>query len=79
MRKLIKKLKNSTLFGIIIGGIIFGGIGIYTASLYYAKDVSYTPDDESWKVSNVNDALNILYSMKTELDNLKSIGDATTT
>ena len=46
----------------IISGIIFGSIGIYAASLYYAKDVAYEPTDENWEVSNVNDALNSLYA-----------------
>ena len=76
MRKLIQKLKNNTIFGFILGGIIFGSV-VYAAS-YYAKDVMYDPTDESWEVNNVNNALNDLYDMKTELDNLKSLGDATT-
>ena len=62
MRDLIKKLKNNTLFGIIIGGIIFGGI-VYAAS-YYAKDVTYTPGDKTWNVSNVNEAINDLYNSR---------------
>ena len=48
------------IIGIILGGILFGS-GVYAAS-YYAKDVTYTPTDESWEVSNVEDALNDLYN-----------------
>ena len=56
----MKKLIKNNLFGFIIGGIIFGSIGIYAASIYYAKDISYEPSDASWEVSNVNEALNEL-------------------
>ena len=70
------KMKKA-LIGFILGGIIFGSIGIYATSLYYAKDISYEPSDASWEVSNVNDALNNLYSMKIELDNIKNLGNAT--
>ena len=64
------------IIGFILGGLIFGSIGIYAAS-YYAKDVSYEPSDASWEVNNVDEAINSLYSMKQELDTLKSVGDAT--
>lgn len=58
------------IFGIIIGIMLGSGI-VYAATLYKANDISYTPSDESWEVSNVNDALNSLYSMKTEENTLK--------
>ena len=74
MKKIIDK---NTIFSFIISGIIFGSIGIYATSLYNGKDISYTPTDASWEVNNVNDAINSLYIMKTELDNLNSLGDAT--
>ena len=57
----MKKIINS-LFMFILGGIIFGSI-VY-ATTYYAKDVAYEPTDASWEVSNVNDALDNLYSPK---------------
>ena len=59
---------KKVVLGFILGGLIFGSIGIYAAS-YYAKDVSYEPSDASWEVSNVNDAINSLYEMSLELDN----------
>ena len=55
----MKKIINS-LFMFMLGGIIFGSI-VYAAS-YYAKDVLYIPEDTSWEVSNVEEALNDLYS-----------------
>ena len=74
MKKIINK---NTVFSFIIGGLIFGSIGIYGANNYKSDGIEYSPTDTSWKVSNVNQAINSLYSMKTELDNIKSIGDAT--
>ena len=72
----MKKIMKNNIFGFILCGLIFGGI-VYAATLYKASDVSYTPTDESWEVSNVNDAINSLYNMKKELDNIKGLGDAT--
>ena len=73
----LNKLKNNSLFSFIFGGIIFGSIGIYGANVYQSNTIEYSPTDTSWEVNNVNEAINSLYSMKTELDNIKSIGDAT--
>ena len=58
MKKLIS---NNTLFGIIIGGIIFGSIGVGATVLYQANQVSYTSEDTNWKVDNVKGALDELY------------------
>ena len=52
------------IYGIIIGIVLCSGI-VYAAS-YLASDISYTPSDTSWKVSNVNDALNDLYSNRND-------------
>ena len=71
----MKKLIKNNLLGFILGGLIFGGI-VY-ASSYLATDISYTPTDTSWEVSNVNEAINSLYNNVTELENIKSVGDAT--
>ena len=84
MKKIIKKIKSNSLFTFILGGLIFGSIGIYGANVYESNTIEYSPTDENWEVSTVNEAINSLYSMKTELDNtktalntLKGIGDAT--
>lgn len=53
MRKLI--------IGFILGIILCSGV-VYAAN-YYAKDVTYISDDEKWKVSNVNEALDSLYEI----------------
>lgn len=47
------------MLGIIVGGIIFGCVGIYAVNNYLATDISYTTSDGIEK--NVNEALNELY------------------
>ena len=51
------------IFGMIVGGIIFG-TSVYAATsyLYQAKEVSYTPSDFSWNVGNVKEAIDSLKS-----------------
>ena len=48
------------IFGIFIGLLISGGI-VYAATLIDSKDVTYTPSDNSFDVSNVESALDKLY------------------
>lgn len=76
MKKIISKLKNSSLFMFVLGITLCSGI-VYGANLYKSEDIQYTPTDSSWEVSNVSTAINSLYSMKNELDNIKGLGDAT--
>ena len=71
----MKRVIKSRLFIFIISGIIFTNLGVYATIAYYAKDVLYISNDG--KSVTVNDALDNLYSMKNELTNLKSLGDAT--
>ena len=84
MKSILNKIKSNSLFTFILGGLIFGCIGIYGSNVYESDTIEYSPTDESWSVSNVNEAINSLYSMKNELNatetslnNLKAIGDAT--
>jgi len=62
----MKKINYKPLFTFIIGALIFGSIGIYATSTYYAKNISYEPNS-NWEVSNVNDALDELYKSKTTI------------
>lgn len=64
---------KKTFIGIIIGGIIFGSIGVGAATLYYSNQVSYTPTDTSWQVSNVDEALNSLYSATADSSSLQEL------
>ena len=52
------------IFGIFIGLLISGGI-VYAATLIDSKDVTYTPSDNSFDVSNVESALDKLYNEGT--------------
>jgi len=63
------------ILGTIVGIMLCGGI-VYGLNVYESNSIKYSPTDAGWEVSNVNDAINSLYSMKTELDNIKSVGDA---
>lgn len=49
--------------GIIIGGLVFGSIGIYASSLYHSRDITY--NNENSEVNNVNDALDELYMLES--------------
>ena len=73
--KIISKLKNNSLFTFILGIILCSGI-VYASGLYNANDIKYEPNDTSWEVSTVNQAINSLYEMEKELSNIKSLGDA---
>jgi len=64
------------ILGTIVGIMLCGGI-VYGLNVYESNSIKYSPTDAGWEVSNVSDAINSLYSMKTELDNIKSVGDAT--
>lgn len=71
----MKKFAKNNVLGFILGILLCSGI-VYAAS-YLASDVVYDPTDETWKVSNVKEALDSLYSIKKELISIKSLGDAT--
>ena len=72
MRKVIK----SNILGFILGGLIFGSIGIYAANLYNANDISYTTNDGT--KTNVNDALNELYNEGSDTGKAILLGTART-
>jgi len=50
------------IIGFISGGIIFGSIGVYASGLL-ANSVGFTPKDTTWKVNNVEEAVNDLYEI----------------
>ena len=53
------------LITIIICAILFTGVGVYATTKYLAKDISYTPSNQNFEVTNVDDALNELYRAKS--------------
>jgi len=61
---------NFKLFiGIIIGALL-SGVTVYAASTYLSKDVTFTPTNSEWNVSNVEEALNDLYSNSNGISDL---------
>ena len=65
----MKKILKSRVFAFILGAILFGGIGVVSAYGLFAKDVDFTPSDNTWKketgdeITNVEDAVDELYKM----------------
>ena len=53
----MKKVWNSKIF-IFLLGVIITSSSIVLASNYIASDITYTPSDSNWKVSNVAEAIN---------------------
>ncbi len=51
------------LLGFFLGGLMFAS-GVL-ASNYMSSDISYTPSDSNWKVSNVAEAINSIELSKT--------------
>lgn len=52
---------KKTILGVVLG-IVIGATTTVVASTLLASNVSYTPKDKNWKVSNVEDAIDDLYS-----------------
>lgn len=59
MKKIFRK---SNIFSFLLGAVLFSGITVVVAATILAKDVSYTPKDNTWKVDNVKDAIDDLYT-----------------
>ena len=49
-------------------GVLCSGITVYAAS-YLAKDISFVPSNNEWKVSNVEEAINDLYDNSYNFSN----------
>ena len=54
------------IFGILIGALLFGSIGGYAASMLSSKDITYTASNTDFKAGNVSDALDEIYCMAKE-------------
>ena len=57
-------LKNN-LIGLIVGGIIFGSLGVYAAITFPSNEVSFDPSNSTLKSTNVKDAIDELYKKCT--------------
>jgi len=68
----MKKLKLSLL---IIGGIVLFLAGGVVAATLTAKDIGFTSSNEEWQVDNVEDAMNDLYGLSKNSNNVKYFDD----
>ena len=66
MKRVIKYFRNNLklLIGIIVGGIIFGSLGVYAATVIAASSVGYS-DNASLGATNVQDAIDKLNTKAT--------------
>lgn len=58
-------LKNN-VFTFVLGGVVFSGVTVGATYLYHSNQVDYEPTNESWKVDNVETALNQLYDIASD-------------
>ena len=58
----MKKIIKNPIFTFILGAILFGGTTGVLAATLLASNIEYTPKDKTWKVNNVKDAIDDLYS-----------------
>ena len=68
-------LKNN-LIGLIVGGIIFGSLGVYAAITFPSNEVSFDPSNSTLKSTNVKDAIDELYEKCTQTTGEQIIEDA---
>ena len=61
----MKRIINNPIFTFIIGSVLFGSIGSIYAYRLLAEQVEYNPEENSWNVSNVDNALDNLYDIST--------------
>ena len=56
------KFYKSKTFAFIIGALLFGSIGVYAGSMLNSSEILFTPNNESWNVGSVKEALDDIYS-----------------
>lgn len=59
------KTIKGVLLGTVLGGIIFGGLGVAAITLT-AKDIKYTPSNENFTVTNAKEAIDELYKISED-------------
>ena len=74
MKKILNLIKKN-IFGIIICGIIFGSVGVYAGTKFYASDVSVNTPTGSSLGSNatLQDSLDELYSLADSSNEISSL------
>ena len=61
MMSSMKNIFKSRIFSFILGTVIFGGVITFAYNLN-SNDVLFTPENGEWQVTNVEEAVNDLYS-----------------
>lgn len=74
----MKKDYKKFIFGFILGGLLFGSIGVVALTLT-ADQIEYTPSNSEFNVNNTKDAIDELYAMtlNNNKNNLVSLGTGT--
>lgn len=62
MKKKKRNFFKQNLIGFIIGGIIFGSLGVYAAITFPSDEVSFDPSNSTLMSTNVQDAIDELYN-----------------
>ena len=65
------KIIKVFLLGTVLGGIIFGGLGVAAVTLT-AKDIKYTPSNEEFTATNAKEALDEIYELAESVAQIKS-------
>lgn len=60
----MKLFKKDNILAFLLGAVIFGSIGVVSAYSILANDIGYTPNDTTWEVDNVKNAIDDLYTKK---------------
>lgn len=67
MKKFMKR-NIKVIVAVIITTLIVGTGTVYATYSYLASNISFTPTDSSWEVTNVEDALNDLYDKTYDIN-----------
>ena len=71
--KIMKKILKSKVFIFVVTAITFSSISVYAAGRYYASQIDYEPENSNFNVTNMEQALNALYTTQnTTVNNLNS-------
>ena len=60
---------KKNILSFILGGLIFGTIGVGATYVYTARDISFLPSDENWNVTNASEAIS---SLKEDLNTVNN-------
>jgi len=66
----MKKIIGSRVFSFMLGAILFSSVAVYATSTLLSRNVTFTPENSNWNVSNVEDALNDLYNSTNQNEEL---------